>query len=169
MALLDDVKSALRISTSTTAFNTEVTDLISAAQQDLELSGVNPQVAADTTDPLIKRAIITYCKAHFGFNNPDADRLLLSYDLLKTHLTLSREYARYAITFEVDDGTDPIDEASVTFNGETKLTNASGVAVFYVREGDNYEYAISADNYESVDDNVDISANTTIEISLIAS
>lgn len=89
MALIDDVKAALRISTTDTGIVGEVTDLISAAQTDLKLSGV---LVDDTTDPLIKRAIITYCKAYFGYNNPDADRFIASYTMLKAHLSMSTDY-----------------------------------------------------------------------------
>lgn len=88
--LLDDVKVAMRIRTE--AFDGELLDLIGAAQADLELSGVDPDKAQDTEDPLIKRAVITYVKAHFGWDNPDHDRLLRAYDMLKAHLTLSQEY-----------------------------------------------------------------------------
>ena len=91
MALLDDVKLALRISSS--AFDPEIDGLIAAARADLKLSGVDPQKAdADDPDALIKRAIIIYCKAHFGLDNPEAERLQDAYDMLKAHLTLSREY-----------------------------------------------------------------------------
>lgn len=91
MALLDDVKLALRISPTIIAYDDEVQDLIEAAKADLKLSGVDP-AKLDESDPLIKRAIVTYCKAHFGFDNPDADRLERAYDMLKAHLTLSQEY-----------------------------------------------------------------------------
>lgn len=89
MALLDDVKVALRISDTNTAFDGEVSDLISAAQRDLLVAGIK---VTDETDALIKRAIVTYCKAHFGYDNPDADRLLRAYEMLKMHLMLSSEY-----------------------------------------------------------------------------
>ncbi|TCT23388.1 putative phage protein (predicted DNA packaging) [Melghiribacillus thermohalophilus] len=89
MALLDDVKLALRISNS--AFDNEINDLIEAAKADLILSGVE-ETRLDVTDPLIKRAIKTYVKAQFGFDNPDAERLQQSYEMLKMHLTLSTEY-----------------------------------------------------------------------------
>jgi len=65
MALLDDVKLALRISPTIIAYDDEVQDLIEAAKADLKLSGVDP-AKLDESDPLIKRAIVTYCKAHFG-------------------------------------------------------------------------------------------------------
>lgn len=90
MALLDDVKLALRISSS--AFDAEINDLITAAKADLQLSGVVETKVNDEEDPLIKRAVITYVKANFGWDNPDVERLQQSYDMLKTHLTLSTEY-----------------------------------------------------------------------------
>lgn len=88
----DDVKVTLRI--SHTAFDGEIEDLILAARQDLIITGISKEkVEASTNiDPLIKRAIITYCKANFGFDNPEADRLQKSYEMLKTHLSLAGDY-----------------------------------------------------------------------------
>lgn len=88
--MLDSVKQALRI--TNTAFDGEVRDLIDAARSDLMLSGVSPEKANDDTDPLIKRAVIVYCKANFGLDNSEAERLQESYNMLKQHLTLSVEY-----------------------------------------------------------------------------
>lgn len=90
MALLDDIKVAMRITTN--AFDRELHDLIAAAQSDLKLSGVAPTKAENDADPLIRRAIITYVKANFGWDNPEAERFAKSYDMLKAHLTLSQEY-----------------------------------------------------------------------------
>lgn len=90
--MLDEIKPKLRISASTTAFNGEVTDLIDAARLDLILSGVTSTKANDDTDALIKRAVDLYCKANFGWANPEAERLQKSYDLLKMHLSMSVEY-----------------------------------------------------------------------------
>lgn len=90
--ILGDAKVALRISKATTMFDDEINDLVAAAQMDLQLAGVLPGKVQNDTDPLIKRALIVYCKANFGFDNPDADRLQASYTSLKAHLTLSQEY-----------------------------------------------------------------------------
>lgn len=87
MSLIDDVKLALRV--TSVDFDTEIQDLIDSAKVDLKLAGV---VSPDETDPLIKRAITVYCKAHFGYDNPEADRFQRSYDLLKMHLALSTDY-----------------------------------------------------------------------------
>lgn len=88
--MLEDVKTVLRISNS--AYDAEIEDLIEAAKMDLILSGVHESEIVET-DPLIKRAIIVYCKANFGWNNPDAEKLQHSYNMLKIHLALSQEYA----------------------------------------------------------------------------
>ena len=85
--MLEDVKTALRI--TNTAYDSEVQDLIESAQFDLSQSGV---FLVDVTDPLIKRAIITYSKANFGIDNPQADRFHDSYVMLKQHLALSGDY-----------------------------------------------------------------------------
>jgi uncharacterized phage protein (predicted DNA packaging) len=90
MSMLANVKVALRITHS--ALDTEINDLIAAARQDLILSGVLPAKANADTDPLIKRAIVTYVKAHFGYDNPDAERLMMAYNQIKMHLTLAGDY-----------------------------------------------------------------------------
>lgn len=163
MALIDDVKKVLRI--SNTAYDTEVTDLIAAAKSDLSLAGVYKTME---TDSLIKRAISIYVKANFGYNNPDAERLLAAYESLKSHLTLSSDYAYYAVTFTVNDGTDPIAAAIITFDGVVKYTSILGVAVFYAIAGNNYEYRVDADGYEAEEDYTDVTAATSITVSLEA-
>lgn len=85
--MLESVKLALRVTVSD--FDSEIQGLIDAAKADLQLSGV---ANLDDTDPLIKRAIITYCKAHFGYDNPEAERFQQSYNMLKMHLSLSSDY-----------------------------------------------------------------------------
>ena len=89
MALLDKAKMALRISTD--AFDDELSDLIDAAQLDLGIAGVTLPSALDT---LCDRAIITYCKVHFG--EPDEyDRLKVSYDEQKAQLSMATGYTTW--------------------------------------------------------------------------
>ena len=88
MALLDDVKAACRVTSTDTGIVGEVTDLIAAAEADLQLSGIT----VDETDALTKRAIVVYCKGHFGYNNPDADRFQQAYLLIKAALRLSGDH-----------------------------------------------------------------------------
>ena len=92
--MLVSVKDALRVSGAD--LDGEIQDLIDGAKADLNLSGVAKTKIIDT-DPLIKRAIILYCKAQFGYDEPKiADRFQQSYTSLKHHLTLSAEYTEEA-------------------------------------------------------------------------
>ncbi len=90
--ILDDVKQSLRISSTNTAFDVEIQDLIAASRLDMIQSGISALKVNDDTDALIKRAIITYCKAHFGYDNPEAERFTQSYIMLKQHLALASDY-----------------------------------------------------------------------------
>lgn len=84
--MLEKVKTALRI--TTTVYDDELTDLIASAQLDLGVAGV---VLLETIDALVTRAIITYCKVHFGLPE-DADRLKASYDEQKAQLVTCTGY-----------------------------------------------------------------------------
>lgn len=86
--MLEEVKVALRI--SNTVYDGEIEGLIDAGKRDLEIAGV--AILPLLEDPLIKRAVILYCKAHFGYDNKDAERFLDSYVMLKQHLALSGDY-----------------------------------------------------------------------------
>ena len=88
--MLDNVKRSLRVTNS--HFDEEILDLIGAGELDLKLAGV----FYEEVDPLIKRAITTYCKANFGYDNPEADRFHDSYVMLKQHLSLSGDYHELA-------------------------------------------------------------------------
>lgn len=90
-AMLEDVKLALRI--STTAFDSEISGLISAALLDLGVAGVVPE----QMDALVQLAVITYCKMHFGQPDNDdrlskADKLKASYDEQKAQLATCTGY-----------------------------------------------------------------------------
>lgn len=88
--MLSKVKLALRITTS--AFDSELTDLIAAAQLDLGVAGV---IVPPTIDELVTRAIITYCKMSFGLPE-DYDRLKKSYDEQKAQLVTATGYTTWS-------------------------------------------------------------------------
>lgn len=92
MALLEEVKVANRITTDDAGITSELEGLIEAAKIDLQISGVSKEKSEDVTDPLIKRAVILYTKAHFGFGNPESERLEAVYYSLKQHLALAGDY-----------------------------------------------------------------------------
>ncbi len=87
--MLEKVKTALRIKTN--AYDDELTDLIASAQLDLGVAGV---IVPDDVDALVIRAIITYCKMHFGLPE-DADRLKRSYDEQKAQLVTCTGYTEW--------------------------------------------------------------------------
>ena len=90
--MLDKVKLALRV--KTTAFDSEITDLIAAALADLGMAGVTNQ---EQTDPLIIRAVTTYCRINFG-QPDDYDWLKASYDEQKAQLMMATGYTNWGDT-----------------------------------------------------------------------
>lgn len=89
--MLEKVRLALRITTE--AFDAELTDLINAAYLDLGIAGVSE---TEETDPLIIRAVTTYCRMNFGEVN-DYDRLKASYDEQKAQLSMASNYTDYSM------------------------------------------------------------------------
>lgn len=87
--MLEKVKMALRITTD--AFNDELNDLIDAAKLDLGIAGV---IVPQTIDAICTRAVITYCKLHFG-EPDDYDRLKASYDEQKAQLSMATGYTEW--------------------------------------------------------------------------
>lgn len=93
--MLEKVKMALRIKNN--VYNDELNDLIASAQMDLGVAGV---VIPEELDALVTRAIITYCKVHFGLPD-DADRLKRSYDEQKAQLVTCTGYTEWGVTCDV--------------------------------------------------------------------
>ena len=92
--LLADVKRELRITTD--AFDTDVEMLIATAKSDLKLSGVGAAAVDACAVPIIRMAIIVYCKATFGLDNADSEKYMTSFRSLETALALSSEYGASA-------------------------------------------------------------------------
>lgn len=89
--MLEKVRLALRI--TSTAYDEDLQGLIDAALADLGLAGVlNEKV----TSPLIQRAVITYCRCHFG-SPEDYDRLKASYDEQKAQLQTATGYTDWGL------------------------------------------------------------------------
>lgn len=88
MTTLAKIKLSMRITTD--AFDEELEDLIRAAAGDLGIAGIEDP-GNRLEDPLVLRAITTYCKMHFG--EPDEyDRLKKSYDEQKAQLSTATGY-----------------------------------------------------------------------------
>ena len=85
---LNKIKLSMRITTD--AFDSEISDLADAALADLRIAGAN-RASVAPSDPLVLRAVTTYCKMHFGA--PDEyDRLKASYDEQKGQLSTATGY-----------------------------------------------------------------------------
>lgn len=90
--MLDAVKMALRITTN--AFDSEISGLIEAARLDLRVAGV---VLPVELDALVRTAIITYCRLHFG-QPDDYDRLKRAYDEQKAQLATCTGYTNWLVS-----------------------------------------------------------------------
>lgn len=93
-SMLAATKLALRI--KTTAFDTEITDLLNSAMLDLGVAGV--VIPSETTMlVIVQQACITYVKMHFG-QPDDYDRLKSSYDEQKAQLATCTGYTDWLVT-----------------------------------------------------------------------
>lgn len=87
---IQKVSLALRI--VSTAFDSEISDLIDAGLADMGIAGITED---DETDALILRAVITYCRMNFG-SPEDYDRLKASYDEQKAQLQMATGYTTWS-------------------------------------------------------------------------
>ncbi len=96
MALLNDVKMALRV--TTTAYDDELTELIASAKKDLGIAGV----IVPEDDAVVNTAIKTYCKLNFGTPNPaNWEYLKKSYDEQKAQLSTASGYTDFSMVGSV--------------------------------------------------------------------
>lgn len=85
MALLDEVRSVLRVSSSRT--DIEIESLIDAALADMMRVGIRPELLnEESLDPLVKNAVFCFVKANYGFDNDEAERFMNSYHLMVANL-----------------------------------------------------------------------------------
>lgn len=93
MALIDEVRFSLRISTTDDVnINTELTRYINEAILDLTKTADIKTFTAEEADALQRGAIIDYC--HFKFERDTAlkDAYLRSYESAKTKMLFASEY-----------------------------------------------------------------------------
>lgn len=164
---LAKMQRAVRIKTLTADASAELTDLIEECRRDLERLGILSTKATDETDSLILGAVRCYVRWKMAQTPDDEAGNRMDYAQMRDELRRHREYIGYTVTFAVTDGTDPVADAEVTFNGETITTGAAGTAVFYgVDAGAAQEYAIECEGYETVTDDVEITATATVAVAL---
>lgn len=93
--MLERLKEYLRI--TETDFDNEIEDLIAQGQLRLAEAGVHTSHFARDgndlyVDELILGAVVVYVKANFGWNNPDRDNLMMSFNNRVEHMTQSETY-----------------------------------------------------------------------------
>lgn len=87
--LLTLAKQTLGIIPTATVKDDEIKMILQAGINDMTRAGVE----VNTTNHLVKNALMTYCKANFGISNPiDKERFLSSYRLYLAELSLSDGY-----------------------------------------------------------------------------
>lgn len=96
--MLSKVKLALLI--STTEFDSELTELISAAVLDLNIAGVDNTTVVKTepSDALVSRAIISFCAYNFELMHGEesrSDRFKKIYDEQKAQLSMATNYTTW--------------------------------------------------------------------------
>lgn len=89
MALIDDVRQALRIKSE--AFDAEIETLIKACKVDMDMAGVSRISEGDST---FTTACMQYCKANFGQDTEVStrERWEKCYRALRDSMALSKKY-----------------------------------------------------------------------------
>jgi hypothetical protein len=95
MALLDDVKVALRVCTDDAGITGQISDLIEEAKLDLSKTANISAAAVAAPDALVKGAIKCYCGSMWSDDPDEADRLKRCYDDYKAKLAMSSAYGDY--------------------------------------------------------------------------
>lgn len=169
MAVTEDylakIRRGVRINTDTD-FDAELTDIIEECRLDLQSVGVTSAKATDETDSLILGAVRSFARWKFGLDTDEKNRD--DYMIQRDELRRKRDYMSYTITFNVTNSLEEaIEDAEVTFNGETKETDSSGNAVFYyVGSGVNQAYSVAADDYTTAESELDVTATATVSVVL---
>jgi hypothetical protein len=168
-SFLAKIRRAVRRNTSTDV-DAELTDIIAECRADLISLGVTPAKANSETDSLILGAVRCFARWKFGLSNEDAEANREDYMTLRDELRRRRDYTTYAVTFSVvDESADGIEDAVITFNGESQETDSNGGAVFYyVQKGVNQKYTVVADDYMSQEVEIDITGDVTVTVTMEA-
>ena len=89
-SFINILRQRLRISNELS--DSELNDLAEAAKTELKIAGVSDDKVNDEGDQLIRTAIVSYVKANYGFDSPEADQYRVVFENMKKRLTLSSVY-----------------------------------------------------------------------------
>jgi len=110
-ALVKKAKLQLRITID--ALDDEVTGLVDSSLADMTMRGIDAarlcpnSAAVSAMEPLAVRAVMLYCKAHFGVAGDMGERsqYMACYDNLTQSMALSQEYMTGGVVDAGDEGT----------------------------------------------------------------
>ncbi|MDN6899571.1 head-tail connector protein [Oenococcus sicerae] len=92
-AFFDQVKKNLRVMSNDDGINQEIADLIESARNDLYVSqSITKDIASSVTNPLVKQAVVLYCKANFGLDNNDSEKYRAAYQDLADKLSVASQW-----------------------------------------------------------------------------
>ncbi|MCF6365095.1 MAG: carboxypeptidase regulatory-like domain-containing protein [Bacteroidales bacterium] len=95
-----------------------------------------------------------------GFNTYDGFISVVDNDVIEN---VSMSETSYTVTFNITDGTNPIENANINFNTEDILTDINGQAVFTnVLPGNNLAYTITKNNYSTFSGQLDVNNQDVI-------
>lgn len=98
--MLAKLRMAMRIPTG--VFDDELQDLIMAAKNDLRVAGVMCNDILDESveveDPLVRQAVITYCKLHWPGFSSQHDALKKIYDEQKAQLGMDTGHTVWEVS-----------------------------------------------------------------------
>jgi len=116
-------------------------------------------------DGLAPATGLTYTVSADGYNelNGTVDIIDASLDI-----TLTLSEVAYIITFNVSDGTNPIEGATVVFNESTISTSVDGTAIFgEVKPATGLAYTVSKEGYENNSGSVDVDSDKQVDVVLL--
>lgn len=127
-------------------------------KDDTEISGA-VGTTYEITDFILDDEGVYVCK----INNTVATYLeLVSHDKIVSNSTF------YTLTFNVNDGTNAVEDAEISINNQTLTTDAGGETTIDLNNG-SYDYTVTASDYELANGNVNISDGPFTEnVSLIS-
>lgn len=97
MALIDEVKTALRVSLNDDDINLQIQSLIDSAKEDLFTTADISRnlVELEEVPAQIKRAIMIYVEMYWTTDDKKRESLQRSYDSIKGQMALSSYYSTY--------------------------------------------------------------------------
>ena len=102
----------------------------------------------------------------FNINAAPDDKINLSSEIAGSGALLLTLAGGNTVTFTVTSG-GPVEDATVIFNGQTQLTNSSGVAVFTgVADGINKPYTVHADGKTSYYGSISVDGDEAVTVTL---